>query len=115
MHDVAAVAATVPRDERARTRRATTRAPSAFRARVPRANSITIVASTNAENVYATRPGIELPAPRTSSTTPVASATTVGQRNVVARLLSDARRQAMSGPIPISSSSGKPNARRKKS
>ena len=38
-------------------------APSALRARVPRANSITIVAMTNAENVYATRPGIELPAP----------------------------------------------------
>ena len=90
-------------------------APSAFRARVPRANSITMVASTNAENVYAMRPGGELPAPRSSNTTPTASATSVGQRKVVARLFREARLQAMSGPMPISSKSGKPNARRKKS
>ena len=90
-------------------------APSALRARVPRANSMTMVARTNAENVYATRPGIELPAPRKRRTTPVTSATTVGQRKVVARLLNEARRHAMSGPMPMSSSSGSPNARRKKS
>src|SRR5580765_3331775 len=89
-------------------------APSAFRARVPRANSITIVARTNAEKVYAISPGGELPAPRSSNTTPAASATRVGQRKVVARLLREARLQAMSGPMPINNKSGRPNARRKK-
>jgi hypothetical protein len=49
------------------------------------------------------------------STIPIASATIVGQRNVVARPRSDARLQATSGPIPIRRSSGSPNARRKKS
>ncbi len=90
-------------------------APSALRARVPRANSSTIVVATNAENVYATSPGMELPAPRTSRTIPVTTATPVGHRNVVRRLGSEARRQATSGPIPISSSSGSPKMRRKKS
>ena len=38
-----------------------------------------------------------------------------GQANVSPRLRSEARRQATSGPIPISSSSGSPKMRRKKS
>ena len=45
---------------------------------------------------------------------PVASATPAGHANVRPSERSDARRQATSGPIPISSSSGSPNARRKK-
>ena len=88
---------------------------SAFRARVPRANSIAIVAITNVAKVYARSPGMELPEPRKIRDTPATSAATVGQRNVVTRLLADARLQAMSGPIPISSRSGSPKIRRKKS
>ncbi len=76
---------------------------------------MTIVVATKAENVYAMSPGGELPAPSTTSASPVASATRVGQRNVVARLASDARLQAISGPIPISNRSGSPKIRRKKS
>ena len=90
-------------------------APSAFRARVPRANSMTIVVRTKAENVYATRPGIELPAPEEEEDDAGHEGNEVGHRKVVARLLSEARRHATRGPIPISSSSGRPNARRKKS
>src|SRR3972149_2191924 len=90
-------------------------APRALRARAPRPNSRTIAAPTNAENVYATRPGIELPAPRARSTTPAERATSVGQRNVVARLRSEALRHAINGPMPINNSNGRPNARRKKS
>jgi len=65
--------------------------------------------------VYATRPGTELPAPRRSSATPIASAKAVGQRKVVARLRREARLQATSGPMPMSRSKGSPKIRRKKS
>ena len=67
---------------------------------------MTIVEPTKAENVYAIKPGMELPAPSASRTRPVATATPVGHRNVVSRLCNDALRHAMSGPIPMSRSSG---------
>ena len=78
-------------------------------------NSSAIVAATNAENVYAIRPGIDEPAPAAIRPAPATRATTNGHRNVRPSERSDARRQAISGPIPISNSSGRPKARRKKS
>ena len=50
-----------------------------------------------------------------SATTPATSAAPIGQRRVRTSARTDARRQAISGPIPISSSSGSPKMRRKKS
>ena len=81
---------------------------------MPFANSITIDASTNALNVYVTRPGSDEPAPNRSSTPPVTSAASAGQASVRFSEEIDARRQATSGPIPISNSSGIPKTRRKK-
>ena len=104
MDDVAAVPAAVPPTSR----------QSEPVARVPRMNSSTIDASTNAENVYAIRPGVELPSPRRSARTPVTSEATAGMTNVFPSARSDARRHATSGPIPISSSSGSPKLCRKK-
>src|SRR4029450_4778928 len=75
---------------------------------------MTIEASTNAENVYVTRPGNDEPAPKSSSTPPVTSAASNGQASVRFNDEIDARRQATSGPIPISKSKGRPNTRRKK-
>ncbi len=86
----------------------------ARRARVPRTNSSTIAAATNAENVYASSPGVELPKPSTSSATPVTSAADAGTTNVRPSARSEARRHATSGPIPISSRSGSPKLCRKK-
>ena len=77
---------------------------------------MTIVASTNAENVYAMSPGIEIPAP--SSEQDDAGRERDARRpgeDVVASPRSEARRHATSGPIPISRSSGSPKTRRKKS
>ena len=45
---------------------------------------------------------------------PTARAKAVGQKNTRFSEESDARRQAISGPIPISSSSGSPKLRKKK-
>jgi hypothetical protein len=90
-------------------------AVSARRAVVPRTNSWPIVARTNAANVYAMRPGIEDPEPSRMSTRPTASAIPAGQANTRTSPRSDARRQATSGPMPISRSSGKPKIRKKKS
>ena len=82
---------------------------------MPRTNSSEIDASTNAENVYAIRPGVDDPEPSASSTTPTRIAKPAGHMNIRPSERSDARRHAISGPIPISSSSGNPNVRRKKS
>ena len=82
---------------------------------VPRTSSTTIVASTNAENVYAIRPGFDEPAPSASRTAPVTSATPIGHASIRRSDRALAFRQATSGPIPISRSSGSPNARKKKS
>ena len=108
MHDVAAVAAPVARDEREQRP-----GRHACRAR-PRA---TIVARTNAENVYAIRPGFELAgAERRAGCAPATSAPRRGRQRAPARARGTlVRRHAISGPIPISSSSGSPNVRRKKS
>ena len=84
-------------------------------ARRPRTNSSTIDAATNAENVYASRPGVELPKPVAMSATPVTTAATAGTMNVLPSARSDARRHATSGPMPMSSSSGSPKLCRKKS
>src|SRR5688572_18329130 len=73
-----------------------------------------IDASTNALKVYVTRPGSDVPAPNKSSTPPATSAASAGQMSVRFSDEIDARRHATSGPIPISSNSGSPNARRKK-
>ena len=54
------------------------------------------------------------PAPSTSSTMPVATATANGIASEARSARSDVRRQATSGPIPISRSSGSPKTRRKK-
>src|SRR5207253_9259789 len=89
-------------------------APSVFRARVPRTNSSTIDASTNTENVYATTPTRDDPAPAASRAAPAASAADSGHRNVRPRAGNDRRRHATSGPIPISSKSGSPKLWRKK-
>ena len=114
MNDVAAVAAAVAADQREEGP-AHESLESAFRAFVPRMNSSAIAASTKAENVYAISPGVEEPAPSTIRTTPTASETRNGHRNVFPSPRSDARRQAISGPIPIRRSSGSPKMRRKKS
>ena len=90
------------------------RSPSALRALVPRVNSSTIAARTKTENVYATSPPMFEPAPRPISTPPATTATAVGQRRLNPSARSELRRQATSGPIPISNSSGSPKTRRKK-
>jgi len=65
--------------------------------------------------VYATSPGIDDPAPAATSPRPATRAIPAGTRNVCETARHDARRQAISGPIPIRSSNGNPNTRRKKS
>ena len=87
---------------------------SVRRAAVPRANSSTIVAATKAEKVYAISPGNDEPAPSAISRIPTASAKTVGPKKIRFSDESDARRQAISGPIPISRSRGSPKLRKKK-
>jgi hypothetical protein len=59
-------------------------------------------------------PGIEESAPRASRTSPVETATPIGHANVRPRPRSEARRQAISGPIPMRIRSGSPKALRKK-
>ena len=106
MDDVAAVAAPVARDEPEAARRPR---------RVPRTSSTTIVASTNARERVGDQAGPTSPAP--SAISDAAGDDRDGDR-AEERLpseRSDARRQAISGPIPISSSSGSPKVRRKKS
>ena len=78
-------------------------------------NSSAIAASTNAQKVYATRPALLEPAPSATRAIPQASANTAGPIRLVPSARSEVRRQATSGPIPISSSSGRPSTRRKKS
>ena len=115
MDDVAAVAPAIARDELPERRAEPTRRRARAARRYLAPNSSTIVAATNAENVYAISPGIDDPAPTAISATPTTSANADGHTNVRLNERSDARRQAISGPIPIKSSSGSPNARRKKS
>ena len=62
---------------------------------MPRTSSSTIVASTNAEKVYAISPGRDEPAPAATSSTPHASATAPGQTSVRASERKLVLRQAM--------------------
>ena len=69
---------------------------------------------TNTHSEIAARPAGLDPSPSNASSAAAASADIAGQRKVLARLPSDARRQAISGPTPVSSNSGSPKATRKK-
>ena len=86
----------------------------ALRAEAPRANSRPIVTVTKMHSENAVSPGQLDPRPSSASSAPPAAAEITGQRNVRQRLPGVARRQAISGPIPVSASSGSPNATRKK-
>ena len=113
--DVAAVAAAVAADERRERDRATTRS------RAPAAPACR--ARTRARSRRARRPRRCRRSGRGSTSRRRARAARrrsrrrrrTGQRNVRPRPRSDARRHAISGPTPISSSSGRPKIRRKKS
>ena len=65
-------------------------------------------------SVIAVSPAQLEPSPASASSAPPATADVTGQRNVRQRLPGVARRHAISGPIPVSASSGSPNATRKK-
>ena len=83
---------------------------------MPFANSIAIDASTKAQNVYVDEAGQRRAGAEAASSTPAGDdgdERRPGQR-ALQRAQIDARRQATSGPIPISSSSGSPKTRRKK-
>src|SRR5262245_26780986 len=73
-----------------------------------------IVARTKAENEYVTSPAGADAAPSRATTTPATSAATVGHRSARRNPAYDVRLHASSGPMPMSSSSGSPKARRKK-
>ena len=102
--DVAAVPPPVPTDE-LRERRghglAGERAPRA----VPRANSTTIAASTKAENVYAISPGIDDPAPSTTSTCRLQGRRPRATRRRTSPR-SEARRHATRGRSPSAGAAG---------
>ena len=69
---------------------------------------------TNTHSESAVIPAQLDPRPASQSSTVAAAAETIGQRNVRAGRRVDARRQAISGPMPTSRSSGNPNMTRKK-
>ena len=70
---------------------------------------------TKMQSESAVRPAVLDPRPRSHRSAAPERAETTGQRNVRIRLSGDARRQAISGPIPVSASSGSPKMTRKKS
>ena len=113
--DVAAVAAPVPPDEARRTRRA--RSPTD---RLPRARAARELEHDRREHerrervADRARPG-SIPAPSASSSEPGASAAAAGPATARPSAWSDARRQATSGPMPMSRTSGSPKAIAKKS
>ena len=70
---------------------------------------------TKMQSESAVSPAMLDPRPRSHRNAAPESADATGQRKVRTRLSGDARRQAMSGPIPVRASSGSPKITRKKS
>ena len=115
MDDVAAVAAAVAGDERRRSAGPRARRPAPCRAA---SRGRTRARSTRARKPRTCRrsgPASTTRRRARSATAPAASATAAGHASVRPSARSEARRQATSGPMPISSSSGSPKMRRKKS
>ena len=79
-----------------------------WRAPTPLENSWTIVANTRPPNVYDKSAG-RLWTPRAKQRTPIVMATLTGMRNCRRRFATDARRQAISGPMPVRSRSSRPS------
>ena len=91
-------------------------APEASDAAAPEAPdaAVSVASEPEAPAEAAAEAPSEEPAPAASNAIPAINAAASGHRNVRPNARSDARRHATSGPIPISSRSGRPKLCRKK-